>query len=138
MMYHARYVKPGRFGLRRCHMKDSSAIRIKAFTLVELLVVIGIIAILIAVLLPALRKAQEAARKVACLSNIRQLSIAAISFANEHRGLMPAPGGRSLYGYDPLTGTIDGVANIAVRKGWPFSDDSDAVKIGMADWITWQ
>src|SRR5690242_21922832 len=59
------------------------------FTLVELLVVIGIIALLIGILMPALSKARESARQVQCLSNIRQLSTAVISFTAEHKGWMP-------------------------------------------------
>jgi prepilin-type processing-associated H-X9-DG protein/prepilin-type N-terminal cleavage/methylation domain-containing protein len=60
-----------------------------AFTLVELLVVIGIIAILIAILLPALNKAREAARITQCLSNCRQLMLASINFSNDHHGYLP-------------------------------------------------
>ena len=59
------------------------------FTLVELLVVIGIIAILIAVLMPALRRAREAAHAAQCSSNQRQLMMAFLMFANEHNGRLP-------------------------------------------------
>ena len=60
-----------------------------AFTLVELLVVIGIIALLIAILMPALSRAREASQKTVCLSNLRQLGTAMQLYATEFKDVVP-------------------------------------------------
>ena len=59
------------------------------FTLVELLVVIAIIAILIAILLPTLRKAKESANSVVCQSNLKQLGFGFLCFAQDHQNSLP-------------------------------------------------
>lgn len=60
-----------------------------AFTLIELLVVIAIIAILAAMLLPVLGRAKESGKRIACLNNVRQLSLSAEMYVNDNGGYFP-------------------------------------------------
>src|SRR5687767_4314902 len=63
----------------------------RAFTMVELLVVVGVIALLIAMLMPALRRARQQAQAVQCASNLRQVHSAFAMYANEFKGHFPFP-----------------------------------------------
>ena len=98
----------------------------RGFTLVELLVVVGIIALLSSILLPSLNKAREASRSVKCMSNLRQLSQATLMFVNDHKGKMPGRGANTLIA-DPTTGAFRLVTTTAEAQ--------DNVSV---DWIAWQ
>jgi len=77
---------PGCFGARFLNCRKA---RFTGFTLIELLVVISIIAILISILLPALRKARESAQAASCLSQQKQLALAANGWMSSHDGRLP-------------------------------------------------
>lgn len=73
-------------------MKKRSIIRANhAFTLIELLVVIAIIALLTAMLLPALSRAKQNAQRTICMSNLKQTSLGILMYVNDHDNYLPGP-----------------------------------------------
>lgn len=83
------------------------------FTLIELLIVIAIIAILAAMLLPALNRAREAARRNNCFSNLKQLGNAAVLYAGDFSDFLPAP----IAGQTTVADTL--YVKCAAGPGWP-------------------
>jgi prepilin-type N-terminal cleavage/methylation domain-containing protein/prepilin-type processing-associated H-X9-DG protein len=96
----------------------------RGFTLVELLVVIGIIALLISILLPSLNRARESAKQVQCLSNLRQLVTASIMQANEKKGLIQT-----------VTSHETAILQDASRTKWAYRPDTSGNQFLM-DWAS--
>jgi prepilin-type N-terminal cleavage/methylation domain-containing protein/prepilin-type processing-associated H-X9-DG protein len=102
-----------------------------AFTLVELLVVIGIIGLLISILLPALGRARQQANKVACESNLRQIGQAMVLYTMDNQGALP-------YGFwngawNPFT-VSNGPANYNIASEWDVLLEPEMTRVAGSDY----
>ena len=103
--------------------------RIRGFTLVELLVVIAIIGILVAMLLPAVQAAREAARRITCTNHVKQLGLGALSHENAH-GFLPSGGWYWTWSGDPDVGFGERQPGSWVMSILPYIEEGELFDLG--------
>src|SRR5215471_1010425 len=112
-------------------MRSSLSKRYRAFTLIELLVVIAIIAILIGLLLPAVQKIREAAARMSCSNNLKQIALAVHNFENAN-SYLPA-WGFDFSGYNPNPKNPLGAqtqGHSALTMLLPYIEQDNAYRLG--------
>ncbi len=114
----------------------------RGFTLVELLVVIGIIALLISILLPTLNRARESSKRIACMSNLRQMMVAATGYMAENQGNFPYQGASSPGVSDALFPTTTATSwarhlleytEMETTKGWLYCPTIHSIRGDLND-----
>ncbi len=108
--------------------------RRSGFTLVELLVVIGIIALLVSILLPTLGRARDSANAVKCQSNLRQIGVGILFYANDNDGFLVAVQQEQVPQFDPMAAPIGRHwAATLLDTGSFDSDTAEGGSVGAAD-----
>ncbi len=111
--------------------------RPNAFTLVELLVVIGIIALLVAILLPALNKAKLSAQTVQCASNLKQIGLVEAMYENTYKGYVIPGSPRPGAGTNDPTNFPEMIVWMLTRKKSGFDEHDKVLRCPSNAWVTY-
>ncbi|MBW3596805.1 MAG: DUF1559 domain-containing protein [Planctomycetes bacterium] len=122
--------------MKRARFLSSGRRRVGAFTLVELLVVIAVIGILVALLLPAVQAAREAARRTECTNNLKQLALALHNYHDTYKKFPSASLQASTYGPSPFLAIMPYVEQRAIAEQYDPAGHSGASRSAVNDRLT--